>query len=183
MRDLNRVESALVAISKGLGSEWATDYITSLGWAGRVNKLGNAFVHLDGHRNGTNKRLVKQLVCAELQKMKIETNGSAAWDLADDSVEWYLTKWCPSCNGAGQDFHQVQCPVCVGTRERPKPEAIAKAVVLIEASLEWLDVQIGKYQRETPTAAPQHAKPYSGPLDEGPVCGWITPARALTYGG
>ena len=178
MRDLNRVESALVAISKGLGSEWATDYITSMGWAGRVNKLGAALVHLDGHRTGANKNLVKQLLAAELLHMKLETNGSMAWDAADDAVEWYLTKWCPSCNGAGQDFNQVQCPVCEGRRERAKPGGVRQGVALIEASLEWLDAQLGRFNRAATQAQHKDAPRYSGPMEEGPEQGWRTFATA-----
>jgi hypothetical protein len=161
----------MVAVSRGLGSEHATDHVTALGLSSIYNALGAALLHLDVHRNGTNKRLVMNLLAADLVKLGV-CLGRDSVDLATDSIAWWLNKNCPYCNGAGKDFEQHQCPACDGTGERAKPERLHRALGVMNSSLDWLEQQqrkrLANYAPEAQRAT------YKSAANQMPVCGWIT---------
>ena len=175
--ELYRVESTLVAVSHGIGSEWATDHVQALGLSSIYNRLGGALIHLDGHRNGTNFRLVVQLLAGDLERLNI-CSGRDSVDIATGAVEWWLDKNCPYCKGAGRDFNQVQCPACGGTGEKPKPSALYRPLGVMGAALDWMEQQqrkrLANYAETPKRAAPW----YVGPLVESPLCGFVTYRKA-----
>lgn len=175
--DLYRVESTMIAVSHGLGSEWATDHVAALGLSSIYNRLGGALLHLDCHRNATNKKLVKDRLAADLVSLGV-CLGRDAWDLAHSSVEWWLDRNCPGCHGTGCDFNQVQCPICNGEKFKPYSSALSRPIGVIGAALDWLEQQQRKRLANyapTPQAASRH---YDGPPNDcSPVCGWVTPKR------
>ena len=175
--DLYRVESTMIAVSHGLGSEWATDHVAALGLSSIYNRLGGALLHLDCHRNATNQRLVIELLASDLVKLGI-CLGKDSVDLATDSLKWWLNKNCPYCQGAGKDFAQHQCPACDGTGERARQERLNRTLGVMNASLDWLEQQQRKRLANyapTPQAASRH---YDGlPNDCSPIQGWVTPKR------
>lgn len=177
--ELYRVESTMIAVSHGLGSEWAEDHVKALGLSSIYNKLGGALVHLDGHRNSINRRLVTELLAADLVILGV-CLGRDSVDLAKDSIDWWLECRCPYCKGAGKDFAQVQCPACDGTGLKVKPTRLVRTVGIINAALEWLEMQQRKRLANytpTPTRAVRN---YNGPANDcSPICGWVTPPRGV----
>ena len=176
--ELYRVESTMVAVSRGLGSEHATDHVAALGLSSIYNALGAALLHLDVHRNGTNKRLVEHLLSGDLVKLKV-CLGKDSIDLAQDAIAWWLNKNCPYCLGAGKDFAQHQCPACDGTGERAKPERLHRALGVMNSSLDWLEQQQRKRLANYATE-PQRAthRNFDAPeVEHMPIYGWVTVAK------
>ncbi len=175
--ELYRVEATMGAVSRGIGSEHDTDHVQALALSSIYNQLGAALIHLDCHRNGTNKRLVKELLAADLLKLNVCTSRDS-WDVADAAVEWWLNKNCPYCKGAGCDFNQVQCPACDGTGEKAKPSQLYRPLGIMGAALDWMEQQLRKRLAnyvETPKRASHDAAGVMGGLS---VYGWVTPRRS-----
>lgn len=171
--ELWRVEATMGAVSRGIGSEHDTDHVQALALSSIYNRLGGALIHVDCHRNGTNRRLVIQLLAGDLERLNV-CSGRDSVDLATDSLNYWLDKNCPYCKGAGKDFNQVQCPACDGTGEKAKPERIRRPLGVMGAALDWMEQQQRKRlanYAETPKRA---AAWYVGSLIESPLCGFVT---------
>ena len=174
--ELYRVESTAIAVSRGIGSEWATDHVHALGLSGIYNKLGPALLHVDGHRSAANKFVVVSYLAGELVHMAICKPRESVGD-ANDALEWWLDKNCPFCKGAGKNFEQIDCPRCDGSGEKYKPKNLGRVVGVMNAALEWLELQ----QRKRLSGhewTPQRAVSYGGSIENGPICGWKTPERS-----
>lgn len=169
--DLNRVESAIIACGRGMGSEWAQDQIHALALVDHRNKLGNALIHLLDHPNGANCRIVGDRLAAMLVKFNIVPSRDSV-DISQLAIEWYLTKNCPACDGAGCNTEQVPCVICQGKGHKPKPAALERALALMEASIEWADSQMGHSLSNAyykPRTAVSDAR-----MEDSQTYGWVT---------
>jgi hypothetical protein len=179
MMELSKVEATSIAVSRGIGSEWAKDYVTALGLSSIRNPLGAALIHLDGHRISANFTLVVNMMAKELVRARMATEKDSV-DLANDTIMWWLDPHCPKCKGAGVNFEQVPCKVCSGTGKKGKHPSIERPLWVIQAHLEWMESQQGKrLSGHQPKTLPT-TKFYYGPAEEGPVTGWITPRMVNT---
>ncbi len=144
--DLIYDEQCLTAIHAGnLDPEgWAHSRIMALGLSGQRNPLGAAILHWLDSESAGSAFIARFLLSTELVKQRVCRNRDAV-DIAHDAMSWYLHRHCPTCQGRGVlNFEQDQCPVCVGTGTRAKPnhKETEQAISILVASLEYLDNQI-----------------------------------------
>lgn len=142
--ELNRVETTAIALNVGIAYEWSANHVMANGLSAQKNPLGAALTHLLAHPNGTNARLVTNLLAVQLVKEKRCTDKES-WDTADMALTYWFDSKCPECKGTGvKNIEQDQCPKCSGTGRQPEPRAdkVKQAISVIEFHLEWLENQL-----------------------------------------
>jgi len=172
--ELYRVESTSVAVSRGIGSEWARDHVHALGCSAQRNPLGAALIHLDTHRNPHNLMLVINLLAVELVRLRLCLDSESV-DYSRDAIEWWLTQNCLNCHGTGVlNIEQHQCKVCNGTGKQSKPVALTRFIAPIDSAIEWLEMQQRhRLGNDVGYTAPA-TRTYRGPMDDAPEQGWAT---------
>ena len=144
MKDLNRVEVALSALSVGASYEWSENYILAHGLSGQKNPLGHALDHLLSKPNASSLWMAEYLLAKRLVEQKVCKSRDSI-DMAREAISFWFNKHCPACRGTGViNIEQEQCQLCHGTGEKYHHAAIDGALRVIENAVDWMDNQLRK---------------------------------------